>query len=151
MNCRILDLPFTQPPQKMQWKKPQIIVTALFVSVIYPSFDHPHTKNLRRADPVARFHQMRQCWALQQAPGENDRKGLRWNVREQMLTQFVPEKVSAFLFIVWYCPSCLNWQNFMLMKYQVHFFFLFLLLFVSKIININKVIIFNMKAWVRRK
>ena len=26
------------------------------------------------------------------------------------------------------------------------FFFLFLLLFVSKIININKVIIFNMKA-----
>ncbi|XP_076441684.1 centriolar and ciliogenesis-associated protein HYLS1-like [Babylonia areolata] len=61
-------------------------------SVIYPSFDHPHTRNLRRADPVARYHQMQQAWATQQAPGENQRKDLRWNVREQMLTQFVPEK-----------------------------------------------------------
>ncbi|KAL8567681.1 hypothetical protein ACOMHN_008989 [Nucella lapillus] len=62
-------------------------------SVIYSSFDHPHTKNLRRVDPVARFQQMQQAWSAQQAPGENPRKGLRWNVREQMITQqFIPEK-----------------------------------------------------------
>lgn len=81
-------------------KKPLMPAKLSLVSVIYPSFDHPHTKNLRRADPVARFHQMRQCWALQQAPGENERKGLRWNVREQMLTQFMPEKVHTLLFLV---------------------------------------------------
>ncbi|KAK7504261.1 hypothetical protein BaRGS_00004565 [Batillaria attramentaria] len=61
-------------------------------SVIYTSLEHPHTKNLRRADPVARFHQMQHVWAMQQAPGEKLHKGLRWNIKEQMLTQFVPEK-----------------------------------------------------------
>ncbi|KAK7103740.1 centriolar and ciliogenesis-associated protein HYSL1-like isoform X2 [Littorina saxatilis] len=61
-------------------------------SVIHPMTDHPHTKNLRRADPVKRHKQIQQIWATQQAPGEKLRKGLRWNVKQQMLTQFVPEK-----------------------------------------------------------
>lgn len=61
-------------------------------SVIYTSMEHPHTKNLQRADPVNRYHQMQHVWAMQLAPGEKKHKDLRWNIREQMLTQFVPEK-----------------------------------------------------------
>lgn len=76
------------PPYRLNPNDPRLAMP----SVIYSSFDHPHTKNIRRMDPVARWHQMQQAWAMQQAPGEKSRKGLRWNIKEQMLTQFVPEK-----------------------------------------------------------
>ncbi|XP_013416450.1 hydrolethalus syndrome protein 1 homolog [Lingula anatina] len=54
-------------------------------SVIWPSEGNPHTKDLRKCDPVKRYHQFKQAWQQQKAPGEKKHKGLRWDVREQML------------------------------------------------------------------
>ena len=66
----------------------------LFFSVILRKSENPHTKNLRKSDPVARFQQFRKSWDQQKAPGEKNHKNLRWNVREQMLAQdIVYEKV----------------------------------------------------------
>lgn len=49
----------------------------------------------RRSDPVARYQQFRQSWSQQRAPGEKNHKNLRWNIREQMLSQDeVLEKVG---------------------------------------------------------
>lgn len=63
-------------------------------SVILRKADHPHTKNIRKSDPVARYQEFRKSWDLQKAPGEKNHKNLRWNVREQMLAQdVVYEKV----------------------------------------------------------
>lgn len=46
-----------------------------------------HTKPVRKSDPVARYQQFRRSWSQQRAPGEKTHKNLRWNVREQMLSQ----------------------------------------------------------------
>ncbi|XP_074662609.1 uncharacterized protein LOC141915103 [Tubulanus polymorphus] len=54
-------------------------------SVIYPMIDHPHTRNLKRCDPVNRGNQYREAWDSQRAPGEKQHKSLRWNIRENML------------------------------------------------------------------
>ena len=68
-----------------------------FFSVILRKSENPHTKNLRKSDPVARFQQFRKSWDQQKAPGEKNHKNLRWNVREQMLAQdIVYEKVRQF-------------------------------------------------------
>ena len=72
-------------------------INNLFVvlSVILRKSDHPHTKNLRKSDPVSRYQEFRKSWDQQRAPGEKNHKNLRWNVREQMLAQdVVYEKVS---------------------------------------------------------
>jgi len=67
-------------------------------SVILRRPEHPHTRNIRKTDPVARFQQFQQSWAAQKAPGEKNHKNLRWNVREQMLAQdVVYEKVRFTL------------------------------------------------------
>ncbi|KAH3858981.1 centriolar and ciliogenesis-associated protein HYLS1-like [Dreissena polymorpha] len=67
-------------------------------SVILRRPEHPHTKNIKKSDPVARYQHFRQSWDVQKAPGEKNHKNLRWNVREQMLAQDVvyekkPQKV----------------------------------------------------------
>lgn len=54
-------------------------------SVIWTAKEHPHTKNIKRSDPVSRHQQFKQAWQKQKAPGEKQHKGLRWNVREMML------------------------------------------------------------------
>jgi hypothetical protein len=54
-------------------------------SVIYPLLVKPNDRNIRRCDPVSRYHQFRQCWDAQKAPGEKAHKSLRWNMREHML------------------------------------------------------------------
>ena len=65
-----------------------------FVVILRPS-EHPHTRNIRKSDPVARYQQFRQSWTQQRAPGEKKHNQLRWNVREQMLAHDqVIEKVS---------------------------------------------------------
>ncbi len=46
---------------------------------------HPHTKNIRKNDPVDRYQQYKQSWTAQRAPGEKTHKHLRWSVREHML------------------------------------------------------------------
>ena len=45
----------------------------------------PHTKNIKKCDPVSRFQHYNRSWGSQRAPGEKAHKGLRWNVREHML------------------------------------------------------------------
>ena len=48
---------------------------------------NPHTRNIRKCDPVSRYQQYSQCWNSQKAPGEKKHNSLRWHVREQMLYQ----------------------------------------------------------------
>ena len=45
----------------------------------------PHTKNIRKSDPVSRYQQYQEQWRQQKAPGEKKHKNLRWGVREHML------------------------------------------------------------------
>ena len=69
-------------------------------SVILRKTEHPHTKNIRKSDPVARFQEFRKSWDQQKAPGEKNHKNLRWNVREQMLAQDVVYEKVYKLFLV---------------------------------------------------
>uniref|UniRef100_A0A8C4WWY2 Si:dkey-23f9.4 n=1 Tax=Eptatretus burgeri TaxID=7764 RepID=A0A8C4WWY2_EPTBU len=59
-----------------------------YYAVNYPSLirpmEHPHTRNLKKMDPVARYFQYKEEWENFQPPGENPRKHLRWQIREQM-------------------------------------------------------------------
>ncbi|ESP02813.1 hypothetical protein LOTGIDRAFT_156759 [Lottia gigantea] len=68
-------------------------------SVILRSTEHPHTKNLRKSDPVARYQQFKQVWQNYKAPGEKDHKYLRWNIREKMSVQEVPEKKNHRVYV----------------------------------------------------
>ena len=71
-----------------------------FIVILRPS-EHPHTRNIRKSDPVARYQQFRQSWTQQRAPGEKKHNQLRWNVREQMLAHDqVIEKVSFIIRII---------------------------------------------------
>lgn len=81
------------PPYRLSPSDPRL------PSVIYSMEEHPHTKNLRRMDPVNRYHEMKQAWSLQKAPGEKLHKRLRWNIREQMLVQEIPEKKQHKIFV----------------------------------------------------
>ena len=49
--------------------------------VIRPPLSHPHTRGLRKSDPVARYHEFRQVWETYKAPGEKNRNNLRWHIR----------------------------------------------------------------------
>ncbi|XP_071080184.1 centriolar and ciliogenesis-associated protein HYLS1-like [Haliotis cracherodii] len=68
-------------------------------SVILRTADHPHTRNIRKSDPVARYQQFQQAWQVQKAPGEKVHKGLRWNIREQMLVHETIEKRPQRVFV----------------------------------------------------
>ncbi|KAK3093782.1 hypothetical protein FSP39_020139 [Pinctada imbricata] len=72
---------YLQPPYRLAPDDPRP------ASVILRPSEHPHTKHLRKSDPVARFQQFRQSWSMQKVPGEKNHKQLRWNIREQMLSQ----------------------------------------------------------------
>ncbi|XP_067901427.1 centriolar and ciliogenesis-associated protein HYSL1 isoform X2 [Heterodontus francisci] len=54
-------------------------------SFIRPLMDHPHTRNIKKNDPVAKYFEYKRNWETFKAPGEKDRKELRWGIREQML------------------------------------------------------------------
>uniref|UniRef100_A0A8C7D3K0 HYLS1 centriolar and ciliogenesis associated n=1 Tax=Oncorhynchus kisutch TaxID=8019 RepID=A0A8C7D3K0_ONCKI len=62
------------------------------LAVIRPVKDHPHTKNLKKTDPVAKYFQYKQDWEMFKAPGEKDRKALHWEIREQLAYQPLPPK-----------------------------------------------------------
>lgn len=53
-------------------------------AVIWPGGASPHTRDLRRVDRVARYHQYARAWAARRGPGEEARAPLRWAVREAM-------------------------------------------------------------------
>ncbi|XP_045074809.1 DNA ligase 1 isoform X1 [Coregonus clupeaformis] len=61
-------------------------------SFIRPVMDHPHTKNLKKTDPVAKYFQYKQDWEMFKAPGEKDRKALHWEIREQLTYKPQPPK-----------------------------------------------------------
>ncbi|XP_045073229.1 hydrolethalus syndrome protein 1 homolog [Coregonus clupeaformis] len=61
-------------------------------SFIRPVMDHPHTKNLKKTDPVAKYFQYKQDWEMFKAPGEKDRKALHWEIREQLAYKPQPPK-----------------------------------------------------------
>uniref|UniRef100_A0A4W5RRL1 HYLS1 centriolar and ciliogenesis associated n=1 Tax=Hucho hucho TaxID=62062 RepID=A0A4W5RRL1_9TELE len=50
-------------------------------SFIRPVMDHPHTRGLKKTDPVAKYFQYKQDWEMFKAPGEKDRKALHLEIR----------------------------------------------------------------------
>ena len=76
-----------------------LLKLVIFFVVILRKPAHPHTRNIKKSDPVARYQQFQQSWQVQKAPGEKNHKNLRWNVREQMLAQdIVYEKVCKIYY-----------------------------------------------------
>ncbi|XP_048737189.1 centriolar and ciliogenesis-associated protein HYSL1-like [Ostrea edulis] len=73
--------PAAEPPYRLSPDDPRP------ASVILRPSEHPHMRNVRKSDPVARYQQFRQSWCQQRAPGEKKHNQLRWNIREQMLAQ----------------------------------------------------------------
>ncbi|XP_056324422.1 centriolar and ciliogenesis-associated protein HYSL1 [Danio aesculapii] len=61
-------------------------------SFIRPVFDHPHTRNLKKTDPVAKYLQYKQEWEMFKPPGEKSRKELHWAIREQLMYQPPPPR-----------------------------------------------------------
>ncbi|XP_055039949.2 centriolar and ciliogenesis-associated protein HYSL1 [Misgurnus anguillicaudatus] len=61
-------------------------------SFIRPVFEHPHTRNWKKSDPVARYFQYKQEWEMFKPPGEKSRKELHWAIREQLHYQPPPQK-----------------------------------------------------------
>ncbi|CAK8692697.1 uncharacterized protein LOC143462886 [Clavelina lepadiformis] len=59
-------------------------------SYIRPNTSHPHTRNIKKTDPVNRFHQYRDFWNVVKAPGEKSHKSLRWEVKAQMMYKEEP-------------------------------------------------------------
>lgn len=59
-------------------------------SFIRPALSHPHTRNLRKMDPVARYLQYKQEWDMFKVPGEKDRRALHWEIRERLAYQPPP-------------------------------------------------------------
>ncbi|XP_061191918.1 centriolar and ciliogenesis-associated protein HYSL1-like [Saccostrea echinata] len=86
--------PAGEPPYRLSPDDPRP------ASVILRPSEHPHTRNIRKSDPVARYQQFRQSWSQQRAPGEKKHNQLRWNIREQMLAQDqVVEKKPQKVFV----------------------------------------------------
>lgn len=65
---------------------------ALLPSFIRPTTHHPHTRQIKKTDPVSRYHQFKNEWQAKKAPGEKSHKNLRWNVRGKLLQCDVFEK-----------------------------------------------------------
>ncbi|XP_073681668.1 uncharacterized protein hyls1 [Garra rufa] len=61
-------------------------------SFIRPVFDHPHTRNLKKTDPVAKYLQYKQDWEMFKPPGEKSRRDLHWAIREQLMYQPPPPR-----------------------------------------------------------
>ncbi|CAL8333075.1 unnamed protein product [Lota lota] len=61
-------------------------------SFIRPALGHPHTRNLKKMDPVTRYRQYKQEWDLFKVPGEKDRRALHWEIREQLAYQPPPAR-----------------------------------------------------------
>ncbi|XP_053490671.1 centriolar and ciliogenesis-associated protein HYSL1 isoform X2 [Ictalurus furcatus] len=61
-------------------------------SFIRPVMDHPHTRNLKKNDPVAKYFQYKHEWETFKAAGEIRRKELHWAIRDQLAYQPPPPK-----------------------------------------------------------
>ncbi|ROL44781.1 Hydrolethalus syndrome protein 1 [Anabarilius grahami] len=70
----------------------------ILFTVIRPNFDHPHTRNLKKTDPVAKYFQYKQDWETFKPPGEKSRKELHWAIREQLMYQPPPPRPQKTYF-----------------------------------------------------
>lgn len=52
----------------------------------------PHTRNIKKGDPVSRYHAYKQLWEMQRPPGDLNHRQLRWTVKEAMMVHEVPMK-----------------------------------------------------------
>nr|XP_002126027.1 hydrolethalus syndrome protein 1 homolog [Ciona intestinalis] len=59
-------------------------------SFIRPSTTNPHTRNLKKVDPVNKYHQYKEFWSNIKAPGEKSHRNLRWEVKAQMMYKEEP-------------------------------------------------------------
>ncbi|RXN10742.1 hydrolethalus syndrome 1-like protein [Labeo rohita] len=59
-------------------------------SFIRPVFDHPHTRNLKKTDPVAKYLQYKQDWETFKPPGEKSRRDLHWAIRPRPQKTYIP-------------------------------------------------------------
>ncbi|TRY88112.1 hypothetical protein DNTS_031493 [Danionella cerebrum] len=59
-------------------------------SFIRPVFSHPHTRNLKKNDPVTKYLQYKQDWEMFKAPGEKSRKELHWAIRPRPQKTYIP-------------------------------------------------------------
>ncbi|XP_078458638.1 centriolar and ciliogenesis-associated protein HYLS1 isoform X1 [Lampetra planeri] len=81
------------PPSRWTWRsasEDRASVQDHPPSFIRPQMNHPHTRNLKKTDPVAKYLQYKQEWENFKPPGECNRKNLRWNIREHMLYKEEP-------------------------------------------------------------
>lgn len=51
----------------------------------------------KKTDPVAKYFQYKQLWDMFKLPGENDRKALRWEIKERLAYQPPPPKPRKVL------------------------------------------------------
>ncbi|XP_031570986.1 hydrolethalus syndrome protein 1 homolog [Actinia tenebrosa] len=74
---------FQQPLDYRPWEGQQ--AGGALPSYIRPRTSHPHTRGIKKCDPVNRYRQFSREWENNKAPGEKSHKSLRWNVRGQLL------------------------------------------------------------------
>lgn len=96
---RMRNLPFLHPPlPRSHSAQSHISIDSAAASqaslpaFIRTSNAHPHTKRVRKCDPVNRYHQFRSEWQNTKLPGESKHSSVRWQVREQMLSYESYEK-----------------------------------------------------------
>ncbi|ELT99499.1 hypothetical protein CAPTEDRAFT_222343 [Capitella teleta] len=56
-------------------------------ALIRPMSKEPHKQHIHKSDPVSQYQKYKNTWSNHRAPGDKAHKGLRWNVRENMLCQ----------------------------------------------------------------
>ncbi|XP_046899444.1 hydrolethalus syndrome protein 1 isoform X4 [Hypomesus transpacificus] len=85
-------------------------------SFIRPLMDHPHTRHLKKTDPVAKYFQYKQDWEMFKPPGQKERKALHWKIRDQLSYQPPPPKPQKIFVVNSYVVptekkrSALRWE-----------------------------------------
>nr|XP_023680755.1 hydrolethalus syndrome protein 1 [Paramormyrops kingsleyae]XP_023680756.1 hydrolethalus syndrome protein 1 [Paramormyrops kingsleyae] len=86
-------------------------------SFIQSQHKHPHMRNVKKTDLVAKYFKYKQDWETFRVPGEKDRKELRWEIREQMMykSQPVPKPRRTYVPNSYVVPtqkkrSALRWE-----------------------------------------
>ncbi|XP_038670595.1 hydrolethalus syndrome protein 1 homolog isoform X1 [Scyliorhinus canicula] len=95
-------------------------------SFIRPLMDHPHTRNIKKSDPVAKYFEYKRNWETFKAPGEKDRKELRWGIREQMFYKNQLPLVSSLFSFHFHClfptnvsPIPMNYGGHIYIQYKI--------------------------------
>jgi hydrolethalus syndrome protein 1 len=86
-------------------------------SFIRPNTSDPHMRNIRKVDPVNKYHKYKEFWSTVKAPGEKSHKELRWEVKAQMMYKEEPAPKPQRVYVpnTYVVPtskkrSALRWQ-----------------------------------------